>query len=102
MAEGVIGKDRGEDVSGWYGQIGHPLVTKPGHCNLLFAKYDTYDENRDAPSDLFHRWSLGYWYELDSCTRLTLVYAMMHAGPKFTDYATYNGNATYLQFQVKY
>ncbi len=81
MAEGVTGKDRGEDVSGWYGQVGHPLLPNtPKHCNLLFAKYDTYDENRDVPNDLFHRWSLGYWYELDPCTRVYLGVAMMHDG----------------------
>jgi len=100
LAEGVIGQDRGHDVSGWYGQIGHPLVAD--RRNLLFAKYDVYDENRDLSNDLFHRWSLGYWYELDASTRLTFVYQLIHAGTKFSDYKTWNGNAEYLQWQVKF
>jgi hypothetical protein len=100
MGEFVTGKDRGHDVRGWYAQIGHPLAgDRP---NLLFAKFDTYDENRDASNDLFKRWSLGYWYQLDSATRLTLVHERREPEPGFSEITKWDGDATYLQLQVQY
>jgi hypothetical protein len=100
MGELVVGQDKGHDVDGWYAQVGHPVTkAKP---NLLFAKYDQYDENNDASDDLFKRWSLGYWYELDPATRLTLVYELRRPQPAFSEFSKYDGNAAYMQLQVKY
>jgi len=100
LGEFVTGKDRGHDVRGWYAQVGHPVSrTRP---NLLFAKYDQYDENRDMADDLFRRWSLGYWYEIDSATRLTLVHERRQVQPSFSELSKWDGNATYVQMQVKF
>ncbi len=100
MGEFVAGRDRGHDVRGWYGQLGRPITrAKP---NLLFAKYDSYDENRDRPSDLFARWTLGYWYDVDKATRLTLAWELRHVQPEFSELTRWDANAAYLQLQVKY
>jgi hypothetical protein len=100
MAEFVTGNDRGSKVRGWYGQIGHPVARRT--ANLLFAKYDWFDENTGAPDDLFQRWSLGYWYNLDKATRLTLVQELREVGPNFSERSKWEGNATYLQLQVEF
>ncbi len=100
LGEFVNGKDRGADIKGWYAQLGHPLT--PKRPNLLFAKYDRFDEDTDAPDDLFKRWSLGYWYDLDEATRLTFVYEKRDADPEFSELTKWDGNAYYLQLQVKY
>jgi len=100
LGEFVTGHDRGSDMRGWYWQLGHPL--RSGKPNLLFAKYDQFDENRDRPDDLFKRWSLGYWYDLDKATRLTLVWESRTVGPAFSEFTRWNGNAAYAQMQVKF
>jgi predicted heme/steroid binding protein len=100
MAEFVMGRDLGSDIRGYYAQIGHPLAkTRP---DLLFAKYDQYDEDTDASDNLFKRWSLGYWYELDPATRLTFVYEIRNPQDNFSELSKWDGNAYYLQLQVKY
>ena len=100
LGEFVSGKDGGHDVRGWYAQVGHPVCrTRP---NLLFAKYDQYDEDRDMPDDLFRRWSLGYWYEIDDATRLTLVHERRKVQPSFSELSKWDGNATYVQMQVEF
>jgi hypothetical protein len=100
LGEWVTGNDRGKDVRGYYWQLGHPIASqKP---NLLFVKYDQFDENRAKPDDLFRRWSLGYWYDLDKATRLTLVWELRDAGPKFSELTKWDGNAVYAQMQLKY
>jgi hypothetical protein len=101
MGEFVTGNDKGAEVQGWYAQLGHPLRSGK-NANLLFAKYDRFDENRNAPDHLFRRWSLGYWYELDAATRLTLVHEFRNVEPSFSEFSKWNGNATYLQLQVKF
>jgi hypothetical protein len=98
LGEFVTGQDLGHDVRGWYGQLGHPVSKRTP--NLLFAKYDTYDENRAAPNDLFKRWTFGYWYNLDKATRLTLAIECRDVGKKFTEFNTWNGNRGYVQLQV--
>jgi predicted heme/steroid binding protein len=100
LGEFVTGKDLGNDVQGWYAQVGHPLTDR--QPNLLFVKYDEYDENRDAADDGFRRWSLGYWYQLDEATRLTLVHELRDAGPAFSELTKWDGNATYLQLQLRF
>ncbi len=100
LGEGVIGHDRGADVSGMYAQLGRPVLKNAS--NLLFAKYDTYDENRDLPNDAFRRLSLGYWYDLDSATRLTLWWESRDPGTAFSDLRKWDGNGTFFQWQVKF
>jgi len=100
MGEIVTGKNRGAKVLGWYAQYGHPILK--GHTNLLFAKYDAFDEDRDLSNDEFHRWSLGYWYEFDPATRLTFVWELRDVEQAFSDFLTWNGNAEFLQLQVKF
>lgn len=100
MGEFVTGKDRGSDVRGWYGQIGHPVSHR--RPNLLFVKYDQYDENTDVSDDLFKRWSFGYWYELDPATRLTLVHESRDPDDGFSELTKWEDSRTYLQLQIKY
>jgi hypothetical protein len=102
MGEWVTGKDLGHDVRGWYAQLGHPVRGSDKHPDLLFAKYDTYDENTDASNDLFRRWSLGYWYELDKATRLTAVWELRDVDPAFSEFSKWTGTGGYLQLQVKF
>ena len=100
LSEYVQGRDRGYDARGWYAQLGHPISSKAP--NLLFAKYDRYDENLDLANDMFERWSLGYWYQLDKSTRLTLVWESRDADPLFTELSKWDGNAYYVQVQTKF
>lgn len=100
MGEFVTGSDNGHDVEGWYAQVGHPICR--GRPDLLFAKYDQYDEDTDVPGDLFKRWSLGYWYELDPATRLTLVHERRKPQPGFSELRKWDGDATYVQMQVEF
>jgi hypothetical protein len=100
LGEFVAGNDKGHKVRGWYGQVGHPIGS--GRPSLLFAKYDQYDENRSKADDMFKRWSLGYWYDLDKATRLTLVWELRNADPKFSEYTKWDENAVYAQMQVKF
>lgn len=100
MGEWVTGNDRGKDIRGWYAQIGHPITKKT--TNLLFAKYDQYDENRAVGNDLFRRWSLGYWYQLDKATRLTLAFERRDVDRRFSEFTKWNGNASWLQLQVEF
>ncbi|NIQ98890.1 MAG: hypothetical protein GTN78_01615, partial [Gemmatimonadales bacterium] len=41
--EYAFGRDLGASVRGWYAQLGRPISRK--RPNLLFIKYDWYDEN---------------------------------------------------------
>ncbi len=100
MGEAVSGKDRGADVGGWYAQLGHPITKNAS--NLLFAKYDQYDPDTDVTDNLFKRWTLGYWYQLNPATRLTLVHAIRKPEASFPQLAGWEGDRTYLQLQVKY
>jgi len=100
LGEFVDGRDKGHDVRGWYAQLGHPLTS--GSPNLLFAKYDKYDENLDLADDLFRRWSLGYWYDLDKATRLTLVWESRDVESRFSQRSKWDGSAYYLQLQTKF
>ncbi len=100
MGEAVSGKDRGADVVGWYAQLGHPVAGKAP--NLLFVKYDQYDPDTDVSDNRFKRWTLGYWYELDPATRLTLVHAIRRPEDGFSQLAAWEGERTYLQLQLKY
>ncbi len=100
LSEYVQGDDRGADVRGWYAQVGHPLTKRAP--NLIFAKYDQYDENTDLANDLFKRWSLGYWYELDKHNRLTVLWEHRSPEPGFSEYSKWDGNAYYVQWQTKF
>ena len=100
MGEYVRGKDKGKDVDGWYAQLGYPVLSD--RKNLLFAKYDTFNEDKDAANKLFKRWSLGYWYEFDKYMRLTFVWELRDVGRSFSDYTKWNGNAEFLQLEVRF
>jgi len=100
MAEWISGKNLGADVEGYYFQIGRPVLRN--RTNLLFAKFDMYDENLEAPQELFRRWSLGYWYEFDKYSRLTLVRELRNIQPNYSLYSKFNSDATYLQFQERF
>ncbi len=100
IGECVTGRDRGRDIRGWYAQLGAP--TRAGRPDLLFAKYDAYDEDADLAGNLFRRWSLGYLRDLDPATRLTLVHERRRPGPGFSERAQWDGDATFVQLQVKY
>jgi len=100
MGEFVTGQDRGSDVSGWYAQVAHPVCkTKP---NLLFVKYDQYDENTDASGDLFKRWSLGYWWEPMAAARLGVVYEIRDPQDGFSELSKWDDTRGWVQLQVKY
>ncbi len=98
MGEYVAGQNLGFPVEGWYAQLGHPLLKN--RSDLIFAKYDTYDEDTDAPGHLFKRWSLGYYYNLDNWTRLTLVTELRSVSENFSQFQMWNGNAAFLQLQA--
>jgi len=109
LGEFVDGKDkltdkngvvRGVDVRGYYAQLGHPLTGKVP--NLLFAKYDRFDESLDASGDLFKRWSVGYWYDIDKGTRMTFVWESRDVESGFSERSKWDGNAYYFQAQVKF
>jgi len=100
LGEYVQGHDRGYDTRGWYAQLGHPVSKKAP--NLLFAKYDRYDENLDLANNMFKRWSLGYWYEIDKGTRLTFVWESRAVDPLFSERSKWDGNAYYVQVQTKF
>ena len=100
LGELADGHDQGHDVRGWYAQLGHPISKKAP--NLLFAKYDRYDENLDLAGDMFKRWSLGYWYDIDKGTRLSLIWESRDVESGFSERSKWDGNAYYVQMQTKF
>jgi len=100
VSEFVTGSDRDHKVRGWYAQLGRPV--RPGKGNLVFAKYDMFDENRALSNDLFRRWTFGYWCDLDKATRLTLAWELRKVQPLFSELASWDGNAAYAQMQVRF
>jgi len=99
MGEYLQGQDEGADMRGWYAQLGSKIGNTPG---FLFAKFDNYDENTNRAEDEFDRLSLGYFYDLDARTRLTLVYEDRSVGDNFSERSKWDGNAYYLQWQAKF
>ena len=100
LSEFISGHDAGHDIRGWYGQLGHPVCAS--RQDLLFVKYDTYDENRDAADDLFRRWTVGYWWNLDRATRVTVFGELRSPQRSFSQLSKWDGNAAFLQVQVRY
>lgn len=100
MGELVTGKDRDHDVRGWYAQLGHPV--SKSRPDMLFVKYDQYDENTDASADLFKRWSVGYWWEPEPPTRIGVVYEMRDPEPGFSELGEWDDNRGWVQLQVKF
>jgi hypothetical protein len=100
MGEAVSGEDRGADVRGWYAQIGHPVCKK--RPDLLFAKYDQYDENTDVADDAFRRWSLGYWWEPEPPIRLGLVCEIRDPDESFSEFSKWDDTRAWMQLQIKY
>ena len=100
MGELVTGKDRGYDVRGWYAQLGQPV--SKSRPDLLFVKYDQYDEDTDASDDLFERWSLGYWWEPEPPTRISVVYEIRNPQPGFSELSKWDDNRGWVQLQVRF
>ena len=100
LGEFISGHDAGHDIRGWYGQLGHPVCAS--RQDLLFVKYDTYDENREAADDLFRRWTVGYWWNLDRATRMTVFGELRRPQRNFSQLSKWDGNAAFLQVQVRY
>lgn len=97
-AEYVAGKDKGEDVVGWYTRLSHQC-TKEG---TAYAKYEIFDEDRDSSDDLYRALSLGWVQELDARTRLTLSWEHREVDKDFSEYSTKQGDRAIVQLQVKY
>lgn len=78
QAEYFTGETEGGDVDAWYAMG----LWRTGRKGLLFARYEDYDGPRKGrgPGNLFdrQRWCLGYAYDLDRRTRLTLEYDLEH------------------------
>ncbi|MHB9035906.1 MAG: porin [Armatimonadota bacterium] len=96
MGEYIAGKDLGEDVAGWYSQLGYHLHGS----SMLFVKYDEYDENTNVPNDSFKRTTAGFFRDFTRNNRLTLAYEFRNVGEAFTEKNKFNGNAGYAQWQV--
>ena len=71
QSEYLTGRFGGHGVQGWYGQLERLL----GGSGTAFAKYEWYDPDRDAGSDVYQSWMLGYAHQLDANNRLTLQLA---------------------------
>jgi hypothetical protein len=99
LGEYVTGKDVGADAAGWYAQVGYRL---PRSKDMVFIKHDYYDENRDRPDDAFRRTTLGYIHALDSRSRLTVAYELRRVDPQFSELSKWDGDAGYMQLQVRY
>jgi hypothetical protein len=99
MGEYVQGEDEGEDIRGWYAQLGTQVGKTPG---FIFAKFDNYDENIHISGNEFNRLSLGYYYDLNPAARVTLVYECRNVDSGFSETDKWDGNAYYLQWQLKY
>jgi hypothetical protein len=97
-AEYIAGKDKGEDVMGWYTRLSQQF-TKEG---TAYAKYEVFDEDRDSSNDLYRALSLGWVQELDPRTRLTLSWEHRNVDKDFSEYSTKHGDRAILQLQVKY
>jgi hypothetical protein len=97
-SEYISGKDRGEDVRGWYARLSQRM-TKSG---TSFVKYDAFDENLDRSDDLFQRWTLGWVEQLDKNVRLTLAWEKRSPGRNFSERSSFKGNLTMVQLQVKF
>ncbi|MCX7597921.1 MAG: OprO/OprP family phosphate-selective porin [Armatimonadetes bacterium] len=74
QAEYFTGKTEGGDVDAWYGMG----LLRAGRKGLVFARYEDYEGPRKGKGvgNIFdrQRWCLGYAYDLDPRTRLTLEY----------------------------
>jgi hypothetical protein len=93
--EYVSGKNLGANIDGGYLQAALPTSRTPG--GTPFLKYDWYDPNHSKAKDSFSRWTLGYAFELDKATRLTLTHEVAK------DNATSGkDDVTTFQVQVKY
>jgi len=99
MGELVKGEDRGADVAGWYAQLGYRL---PANRGMIFIKPDWFDEDRDLPNDSFRRTTIGYLHDLDARTRLTLAYELRSVDEDFSEFEKWNGDAGWLQLQIRY
>jgi len=96
--EYIVGRDRGEEVEGWYLRVSQQAA----RSGTVFLKYDVFDENTDRANDLFRRWGLGWAEELDANVRLTLAWETRRLGRDFSEFADFHGEAATVQLQAKF
>lgn len=97
--EAIAGKQLGHDILGWYAHAAYEIL---GTSGTVFARYERFDENRDASGDLFKNLTLGYKHQVDPKTRAILAYEFRDPDPGYSKFAKTDGNALTLRLQVKY
>ena len=98
-AEYLAGQKLGLDFTGWYGQAAYQFTNA---VDTFFVRYDTLDENTDAPNTSVSDWTVGLEHFLDSSTRLILAHEFRSPESGYSQYAKTNGDLTTLRLQVKY
>lgn len=96
--EYIQGVEGGNDVNGWYSQVGY----KANKSSMYFVKCDAYDEDISSANDTFKRTTIGWYRDLDASTRLTLAWELRKPELGFSDYTKYNGNVLFTQWQAAY
>ena len=96
--EYFTGRFEGADVLGWYARLSNQF-TKHG---AMYLKYDTYNENTNAPDQDFRRWSIGWVEELDPRTRLTLHWESRDVDRGFSQFSSFHGDEAIAQLQVRF
>ena len=97
--EAITGKQLGHDIFGWYA---HGSYEIPGTPGTLFARYERFDENRDASGDEFRSLTFGYQHQIDSKTRAILAYELRDPESGYSKFSKTDGNVLTLRLQVKY
>jgi len=97
--EVVTGENLGKDILGWYAHLACRLARTPG---TLFARYERFDENRDAADTDFKSLTVGYQHQLDAKTRVVLAHEFRHPDAGYSKFSKTDGGLTTLRVQVKY
>jgi hypothetical protein len=100
VSEFARGREQGADVRGWYAQLGRPL--RGDVPNLVFLKYDAYDEDMDMPDDMFKRWSLGYWWDPKPPIKVRFVYEIRRAERGFSQFRQWENDRFFTELQLVY
>lgn len=97
--EAVGGEISGKDFFGWYA---HGAYEIPNTKGTIFARYEQFDENRDASDDLYRNTTIGYQHMIDTKTRVIAAYEIRDPDAGYSKFAKTNGNMATLRLQVKY